>query len=384
VVTIRSAKLASVEVKTSYIKQSGGDEFVSPVFIAKDENGNDFDVSKIVVVKGADETNVAKSYNITVSDESTLNDPADDFKLVWDVKEIGMATLQSSSSDLGKNLRLNFKFTLTDNVVEDTNAYFTYTYNGTTENVKVSDITKDANNYYVLSVPITPSMAHENVNVKLFNGDDVQIPMQNKKGKAIDESGYEISLFDYVDALAKAYPEGNKWHDLAVATKDYCIAANNFLAGGSAGNTVSSAVDSVEASDYTDYVMTKTDLITGLSKVNLSLDCQNVTSINLKLTFAAGTDISKYTCKLDGKKVSLEKTGSNTYKVSIDNVYASQLGDKHTFKMTIGNEEYATEFCGLSYAAAIMNKESLASNKVYSDFAKAVYLYNKSAVNAFI
>ena len=383
IVKIEAAKLASVEVKTSYIKESGGDEFVSPVFIAKDENGNDFDVSKIVVVKGADETNVAKSYNITVSDESTLDDTTDDIKLVWDVKEIGMATLQSSSSDLGKNLRLNFKFTLTDNVVEDTNAYFTYTYNGTTENVKVSDITKDANDYYVLSVPITPSMAHENVNVKLFNGDDVQIPMQTKKGNAIAESGYELSMFTYVDALAKAYPEGNTWHELAVATKDYCIAANNFLAGGSAGNTVSSAVDTVVVSDFDEYIMTSTEKITGLSKVNLSLDCQNVTSINLKLTFASGAKVSNYTCTLDGKKVSLKKSGTNEYTVSIDNVYASQLGTKHTFKMVYGNEEYVTDFSGLSYVAAIMNKEALAANKVYGDFAKAVYLYNKNAVAAF-
>lgn len=164
-VTIRAAKLTSVTVKTSYIKTNGGDEFVSPEFEALDENGSTF-TGEIAIVKGAEETNKAGTYKLTVSDASTLDDTTDDIKLVWDVKELGTVELAATNTILyGDNVVLNFFATIENEDCVD-GAYVLFKYNHYGEDVEVRvDVDKTNTNKGRYVFPCSLSALEMSVNV---------------------------------------------------------------------------------------------------------------------------------------------------------------------------------------------------------------------------
>jgi hypothetical protein len=304
-----------------------------------------------------------------------------------EVKGMGTAKVAARSAELGQKLKLNLKFTLDDKIKADSNAYFTYEFKGKETTVKLSEMTPDSSGRYVIVVPIGSIDANKKVNVKLFSGEGVQIPIVDKDGTLVPETGYEYALIEYFDALTSAYPAGNKWNDLGVAAKDYCIAANNFLAEEPDGMSVSENVDKVDTDAIKSHKPVDSELITGLNSVKMSLECVSDTSLRIKFNFVSGVDITKYKCYIDESEATLYPGTANQYIAIISNIPARNLDDKHIIKLvyTDGDttEEFTTTRSALSYAANILLSVDETTYPNYHVFAKALYAYNQATINAF-
>ncbi len=381
---VEAAKLASVEVKTSYIKQSGGDEFVSPVFIAKDENGNDFDVSKIVVVKGADKTNVAESYNITVSDKSTLDDTTDDIKLVWDVKETGVSQMNAKAVNLDGAISISFKLNLPSFITEDKESYVEISREGYDPViVKIDDsATVDANGRYVINYGVIPKEFADTVYVKVFNGEGVQIPMEDKENVDYTETGYPYSIKTYIEN--KKNDSNVNLRNVVNAMNDFYIAAQvSFKYGDYEGLDISDKAKAVTAEDlkaYEEVTNTTGALPDGFVKFTKALVLEEDTMIKVFINLAnTKVDISKYNFKVDGKEVKPEyDSSSKRYYLLVKDIAAKELDIAHTFSIAYGENVHELTYSALSYAYAGMTKTA---DRVM--ISQSMYLYNQTSKEFF-
>ena len=305
-------------------------------------------------------------------------------KLQGEVENYGTNQVAARSATLGEELLLNIKFKLDETVTADADAYFEYEFNGVTTKVKVAEMTPDSVGRYVVSIPIVAKDAHKNVTVKLFNGGGNQIPLTDKEGNAVAETGYQYSIYEYFDLLINTYPAGNKYHEIGVAAKDYCIASNNALDKGSAGYNVSENVDLVDVNEIYNYAAVDSDLITGLDHVTSSVTCLSDNKLRVYFYFENGVDISDYTCKIDGVETELIKSSETKYYAEITNIAAKKLNVSYVFELKNNNtdETYTTKRSALTYSNILLTG-SYKDTLKYVQFAKAFYNYNKAAIVAF-
>ena len=360
-------------VTYTYTEKATGEEKVYEL-----KEGDDF-------VFGDDTNNTPENGSFTVEIEAP--EGCKKFKgyksVKVEVENLGVAVRKSTNVDLGESLKLNVMFELPEAIKNDNDAYVTYTYCDKTTTLKVSELNTDSNGYAVIQAAVIPAMAQEKVVFKLFNGKGIQVPMQDKDGTDIAETGYSISLFDYLDALKNNFAPGSKWYNVAVATKDYCIATNQFLSDDPIDEQLSDLTKNVKAKSVKSYLKTESDLPSNMSSVTMNLDCQNVTTFALTFNLNKSIKASEYSCTIDGEEVDLVKRNNRAYYVLYDNISANHLGNTHRLELKHkGEVVYWTEFSALSYGAAIMNS-SYAENPKYANFAKALYAYNKYAVKAF-
>jgi hypothetical protein len=372
IVKIKAAKLASVEVKTSYIKESGGDEFVSPVFIAKDENGNDFDVSKIVVVKGADEINVAKSYNITVSDESTLDDPADDFKLVWDVKETGKVELASYNTiRYSDNVVMNFFATIEkEDCVDGAYVLFKYNHYGEDIEVKVDvDKTKMDDGEYVFSCNLNAREMTIDVTAELYLKDSTE-PVSVKSR----------SISDYAHVAAQKAKTAEE-RNVAKAMLNYG-AYTQILLDYNTDSLPNTGLE-IDVSDITvesnvNFVRPTAE-VEGIKYTGSTGVFTSAPTNRHYFKLAKSSSINDYVFKINGVEVTPVSDNGGEYFIECDPIKAYKMDDVQNVvvEKKDGTPVFDFDYSMVTYLKLASEK----GNAAQKNQAKAMYNYYKAAVD---
>ena len=89
---------------------------------------------------------------------------------------------------------------------------------------------------------------------------------------------------------------------------------------------------------------------------------------------------SNFTFKIDGTETALRQRSDGMYYLTLDGgVFSNRLHDPHTYSVSDGTDNYTISASVLTYARSCAIKK----NENESRLGKALYLYNRAAVEAF-
>ena len=277
--------------------------------------------------------------------------------------------------DIGVNFYINSK---TADFASDENAYVKFTWDNGTYNkeVKLKDLTTDADGYYKATVDVVAAQMAHKIHAEVY-----------LNGAKLEQTD-DYSVQDYAEAVYNnpgAYDNKGKpreLQELAKALLNYGAMAqivfDEYLVEKPAPD------DTVKTVGQTDFSGITAEQIkaavngeaSDLKEVAEQLDAEFYTSSliylsrnTLRLYF---TPASKTVGALDGKGFSGNLSEYYYFK-DVENIPAAELDDQQTF--TVGGTTFT--FSALDYAAAVVNSDNMKPEQ--QNLAKALYLYNQKA-----
>lgn len=116
----------------------------------------------------------------------------------------------------------------------------------------------------------------------------------------------------------------------------------------------------------------------GVGIKGAAVEFQSNNSFRLYLKFDGSVAPENYDYFVNGEATML-KTSGEKYFLTVRNVIASKLGDEFTFTISRGEESYDVTVSVLSYARSCLLK----GGENLQNLAKALYLYNQTAIEKF-
>ena len=273
-------------------------------------------------------------------------------------------------------------------MLADEEAYVTLTNESTGEIrtllVKDADIVERKG--YKFSLPLAAKEAGDTVSAKVYDGGNNAISIIGKtSGNVYGENGVQYSLMEYFTWLQEKGSD-DKEKAVGAAAKDYCIAAMIYFNYHAEGLSVSGAVDEVTSETLKDYVAGRSGTLpAGVSIKGISAMLESDNTFRLYYGFK-GVTPADFRFMIDGKSAELTRRPDGMYYLALtEGVYSNKLQNTHTYSITYGTDApndsntYTITASVLTYARTCANK----SSKAESDLGKALYLYNKAAVDAF-
>lgn len=299
--------------------------------------------------------------------------------------------LEGYTLSLNGNIGVNFYMSLPDDIVNDEDAYMEFTLPNTNEKTKVyvtgthedgATATTDTiggKTYYVFSCEVAAKEMTDVIQAQIIAG-------------AAQGTLYTYTVKDYADyILAHTDTYGDKVVALVKAMLNYgaysqtyfdyqtAKLANADLAEGDrvlAGLTASSLSDNKA-------VVTKNEAVCTFASAYLTLKSE--TAVNVYVKLADGVSQEDVTFEVDGNAIAkdnlIKGTGSyeGYYILSVDNIQASALDDRHTFTVTNGDQKASLSYGPMSYCYSILASETAGDN--LKNVVKALYAYNTAANN---
>ena len=275
-----------------------------------------------------------------------------------------------ASLSLNGLIKLNFYASLSEEFLNDPDAFIRFTFNGEYQDVPVADgILDTSDNTYRYSF----AMNAKNM------GDDVTAQFYNAEG--VVGAAKTLSVKDYADfAIANSSKE--TLVNLMKAMLNYGAAAQvefdykvDQLVNADLSEEEKALPESVDVSAYAHKVTGSDEDIT---LTGASLLLQSSTKIRVYFTLAEGKSVSDYTFTVNGTAVTPVKTASGEYYIEKTSISSKNLDDMFTFKL--GGLTLA--YSGLSYVNQVQNGYSDDVN-LYN-MVKALYLYNQAANAYFV
>ena len=310
-------------------------------------------------------------------------------------KELGYAFPKGVSASFNDSIKLNFYIDYKEDgavaaMPAGVKAVATYMY-GTTEktvefeldDVEYVETPGDATKTgYKLSVSLVAKQVEDVVTIKLYDANDNPFPFKNAGGSSdFTESGINFSLLQYLNLMLK----DDEWKELGQAAKDYFYAAaQNFDYDVPSGTyPISSNINAVTVDTLKDYKPVLQGSVTGVTPGNITAMFETDNSFRFYLTFAAGYSpddgFTGYTYTVDGSPATLKQRPTDgAYYLTFTKVYSNKLHLPHTITVSDGTDTITVNASVLSYAWVV-----LANNGEESTLVKAVYLYNRKALDKF-
>jgi len=218
--------------------------------------------------------------------------------------------------------------------------------------------------------------------------DKVTLTVEDAEGNKIkltkDETdyteGYPFSAADYFARAEEAGSEKTK--KLARVLNNYGKYAQIYFKYHTDEVTDLTDVSDVTLETLAPYQAVQTEnKVAGLTYVGGTTMLDDAVGYRLYFKIDTSHKISDYTFKMDGKKVTPVKSGSQYYIEKTD-IAAKDLGVKNTVEVTDGENTFGIQYCALSYVYRAL--ELTAEDKIpLQNMCRAMYLYNQQAIEYF-
>jgi len=296
---------------------------------------------------------------------SDYTDPVDhvyeDGTCIWcgEAEKVYGINWVEAYSSLGGNIAVVFKADLSEDLVEDPNAFMRFTYAGKTVDVPVSEASR-AGNYYNFFCRITSVNMTDDITAQMMVGEE-----------AIGRS-VTTSLEKYCSYIISNSTD-TKTVNLMKAMLNYGAAAQkmmNYKTDNLANKSLSDTDKVLIKVDATQYKHSITGTEDGIKPVEALLVLGSETTIRVGFSLTGNKTIDQYTFTVDGVEVEPVLKGGK-YVLEVPNIAAHRLDEYHTF--TCGG--ITVTYCGLSYVNQVMGYYTEGTT---FDMAAALYNYSQA------
>ena len=291
------------------------------------------------------------------------------------------AVMKSAVAALDGKLGIVYYLELPTWLVEDQDAYLTFTQNDVTKTKMLSEVVAGGpndNNQYRMAYYMPAAYYADEVTLHLYEGGGEPVVIKGGSGTDYTETGLQYSIKRYVDAQKNSSDELVK--NLAQAIDDYCIAAKVFFKYNNEGYSVSSAVDGVTPEMLSGYRSVREGNPTpNLDSVglNASFDSDNALKISVNFKKNKPKNVQFF---IDDQPATLHGSKANGYYLSVRNIPAVNLDQAYKFTVKEGNASYSITCSVMTYARAM----AFGEDEALGDLVKALYLYNKASKEYFL
>ncbi len=277
------------------------------------------------------------------------------------------ANCKTVSLTLEGNIGVNFFFSLSEEVAEDSSTYFRVTLpNGTYEDIKVENAATGtpkgkSGTYYKITGAVAAKEMAEDVTVQVYYKDAV-ILTRAYSVKAYADANLEAQDAELV-ALLKAMLNYGAAAQVQFNHNEENL-ANSALAEGD------KALAEV-AGDL--YAPTKTGSVEGFAYKETSCLLESETTV--RHYFTVEGDLIDYTVTVDGEAAKIVADGDRYY-IAVENIAAQDLDDAHVLVITKGEGNLTVSFAVQSYMKAALAQSQDAELR---NVIKAMHQYNMAA-----
>ena len=344
-------------------------------------------------------TNVTNSddYECRVTDEDG-NSYTIFFWVYLDDSETVPAKLLASSLTLDGYLKVNFKFELPDELVNDTGSYILI--NDTRFLISDAEI---KSGYYYFTYSVVSSEIQKAIVLQAYSSNGKEFPLATQSG--IDYTdGYSYSILQYLktienmsdEKLATYTNKPDELRALVARLGEYGTLAQAYFKDNRSSGYISESelnqVDAVHASTLEGYKATITKSQNCRIKYTGNLSLETATHLNHYFTLEEGRSIDEYEIRVNGDLITTESTGAitlklvsgNKYCLKIDNIASGDLDKGYNISVvdTVANETMISVegFSALSYIYVYLQaNENDTSKTDIVRVLKSLYLYNQAA-----
>ena len=299
-------------------------------------------------------------------------------------KEVRINGVSASFND---RIKVNYYFDIPEDLLADEGAYVILNNEDSDDDpiiLPVAGAEHVEGKGYRFSIPVVAKEASDTITARVFDGQDNAVSIIGQTGDNYIMTGVTFILMDYCSWLEKNGRDDNE-KAIGTAVKDYCTAAQIYFEYNADGLIVSSAVDAVTAETLSSYVAGRSGTLpAGVSIEGITAMLESDNTLRLYYGFK-GVNPDSLTFMVDGNKVDLRKRGDGMRYLALDEgVYSNHLQDVHAYSVSDGTNTYTITASVLTYArsCAIKNGTGKAVENE-RNLGKALYLYNRAAVNSF-
>ena len=290
-----------------------------------------------------------------------------------------VAIIDSASVVFNGLIQLKYYFIIPDELLNQAGtALVFYDQNGEeVSRTALSEGVADQNGKRAFYYDVVAEEICTDITARILNANGVRVPVKSAGGTDYTESGYTYSVLTYARSKEQN-SESEEMKALAEALDDYGVAAGIFFNGNS--GAVDSRVSGVSESDLQGYELTASGTKpSGLNGCSISVMYEADNSLRIYYRFDGTKEPESYTYKVDNKTVPILKRDDNACYLTVSNIAAKHLGQKHTFTISDDTGTYTIEASAMSYALICILKGTDASKNL----GKALYLYHQAAYNYF-
>ena len=297
---------------------------------------------------------------------------------VWE--EMPTVIIKGISGSFNDRIKLNYYFDIPAEVLADEGLYVALTKEGaeTVITVPIGKAEYFEGKGWKFSIPLAAKEASDTVTARMFDGNGDPLRIVGSSGTDYTETGVPYTLMDYFTWLESNGTTDEK--KVGAAAKDYCAAAQIYFGYNADGLSVSGALDAVTADTLSVYAAGRTGkLPAGVSirGITAMLESDNTLRIYFSLK---NVDAESFAFKIDGKGAALKQRSDGMYFLAMDaGVLSNRLQDVHSYSVSDGANTYTVTASVLTFARSYV----VNGNEKESNLGKALYLYNKAAVEAF-
>lgn len=268
------------------------------------------------------------------------------------------AHLAGYSVSLNGSIGVNFHMDLTQDVLDDNEAYMLFTLpNGTTQKVMVSDARAkepaviEEKTYYIFTCNVAAKEMTDTIQAQLITSDGSKTQV------------YEYSVREYAERiLSGSYDAETK--ELVKAMLHYGAYSQEWFDYNTT-NLANAGLDTLDLSDADDWdefnpIITNDDKVGSFTSAYLTLESD--TAINLKFKLADGVSFEDLRVVVQdpmGNVVpATTDTTENVCLITLTGIKASDLDTTYDFSVTDGEgNESVISYSAMSYACAVANSE---------------------------
>ena len=290
-------------------------------------------------------------------------------------------TLQGKTVDgQGGDIGINLKMQLTDQLLDDQDAYVNVEYNNAATQIPLSQLDYDsASDTYILSTPLKAAHMTKPVTVSVYNG-------KGEHGASLTYSikGYcDIILEQYAEYYPNLVPMIHAMLNYGAAAQTYFEVDTDNLANSGLSQTDGwGQIENVTSIENVDPAVFNGKLEdVGFANHNISLILNAETVIEHYITLNSSENIENYEFKVDGNIISPTQYGER-YRLVIDRIPASKLHNGYTLsvKRISDGAVYDVTYSALNYVAAAYDiYKEYPQYSSLCDLLKSIYLYNNAA-----
>ena len=269
-------------------------------------------------------------------------------------------------------LRIRYYFEIPDALLRTPGARIQFSRDGEVfQTLSLSEAIR-VKEYCCFDCGIRGDSLAEPIQVKILDGAGQNLPIRSESGSVFN-NGIFFSALEYAKEM-KSKATSSSMRALAQALEDYCCAAQNAFR--KTGNTLRREVTSVTAEELANRSATiRGQAPNGLNYAELSATLESDNSLRLYLHFKSDANPDALRYEIDGKSVSVNKTGYETYFLSVGNIAANALDTAHSFTISDGTRSCTVTASVLSCARMMIEN----SDTDTANLGKALYLYNRAA-----
>ena len=290
------------------------------------------------------------------------------------------SNITSTTMDLNGKLYLNVLINLSNEVMEDSDAYITTIFNGETTIHFVAELIQnlDDSGRVRVSQEMFAAMLRDEVTLQLINGAGEVQPL-TYKNSAETMNSFVFTALEYLRGR-QANSTNQKMIALALATELYGTAAQIHF-GYHTEQLTAEDIAAVEAAANaitipSSYAETVTGTLpAGVTKRTKTMLIESDNSLR-QYFYIEDANIGNYTFTLNGDPVTPRRKEAGKYYVQQSNIASALLSTEYTFTVSDGTDTYTIQCSAVGYA---YGRQEKSDDPTMVNLAKLLYRYSLAA-----